>query len=432
MIKKLFLVFIAISSSAIYAQESVYSFYGIGSQKFKGTVENRSMGGLSIIADSIHVNLQNPASYATENLEGLPFNGETRPVKFTVGGSYTSTKIKSDSGSDRAEASTFDYLALSIPVGKFGFGFGLLPNTSVGYKLQTFNGDNNPQTQFSGDGGLNTTYFSLAYRLAKGLSIGADVRYNFGTIDNKTIEYAYDSEGNILQYQTREQNESELSGLNLNIGLTYERMISDKLKFSSGITITPENKITSRNSRALSTITINASTGQEFVVNTIDTDLGNLAETDYTLPAKYSFGAGIGQPNKWFAGVDYTTQSSAEYEAELYNYQNTTFTSSSTIAFGGYFIPQYNSFTSYWKRVVYRAGLRFENTGLQVSGEDINEFGISFGMGLPVGNLFSNANIGIEYGSRGTTNKNLVKENFIGVNLSLSLNDRWFQKRKYN
>ena len=51
MIKKLVLVFIAFFAIQSYAQQgtaSPYSFYGIGSLKFKGTVENRSMGGLSI------------------------------------------------------------------------------------------------------------------------------------------------------------------------------------------------------------------------------------------------------------------------------------------------------------------------------------------------------------------------------------------------
>jgi hypothetical protein len=67
---------------------------------------------------------------------------------------------------------------------------------------------------------------------------------------------------------------------------------------------------------------------------------------------------------------------------------------------------------------------------MKIQNEDINEFGISFGVGLPMGRKFSNINIGFEYGSKGTTNSNLVKENFFNINLSLSFNDKWFQKRK--
>jgi hypothetical protein len=82
--------------------------------------------------------------------------------------------------------------------------------------------------------------------------------------------------------------------------------------------------------------------------------------------------------------------------------------------------------------VVYRAGLYYEKTGLNINSESINEFGISFGLGLPVGDLFSNANLGFEIGKRGTTKNNLIQENFVNFQLSLSLNDRWFQKRKYD
>jgi hypothetical protein len=76
--------------------------------------------------------------------------------------------------------------------------------------------------------------------------------------------------------------------------------------------------------------------------------------------------------------------------------------------------------------------VRFEETGINIRGEDVNEFGISFGAGLPVGRLFSNINIGFEFGRRGTTNNGLVQENFFNTFVSLSLNDRWFKKRYYD
>ena len=111
---------------------------------------------------------------------------------------------------------------------------------------------------------------------------------------------------------------------------------------------------------------------------------------------------------------------------------NSTFEDASTISAGGFFIPEFDSFNRYWKRIVYRTGVRFENTGLKINNEVIKEFGISFGVGLPVGRIFSNANIGLEVGKRGTTKANLVEENFVNFQISLSLNDRWFEKRKFN
>ena len=74
------------------------------------------------------------------------------------------------------------------------------------------------------------------------------------------------------------------------------------------------------------------------------------------------------------------------------------------------------------------ADFHFKNSSLYIENESINEFGISFGVGLPVGSFFSNASLGMELGKRGTTNSNLIQENFINFQISLSLNDRWFQK----
>lgn len=438
MIKKLVLVFIALFAIQSYAQEttaSPYSFYGIGTLKFKGSVENASMGGLSIYKDSIHVNFRNPATYGGSNIE--TFNNESRPVKFTVGGSHASTKLKTNSSEDRVKSSTFDYLALSIPLGKLGVGFGLLPYTSVGYRLETSNTAGNVDTRFRGEGGLNKAFLSFGYQITDGLSAGIDANYNFGNIQNNTIEFNYNNENEPLQTQSREENRSDLSGLNINIGLHYQKMITDKLELQSALTYSPSSNLNSNNERSFSNITINSSTGAEFEVTSIDADLAanGLNKTSLKLPSRLSFGAGIGAPRKWFTGVEYTTQKASEFSNALYTNTGTTFVDASTLSIGGFYIPKYNSFTSYWSRVVYRAGLRFENTGLQVQNESIKEFGMSFGVGIPVGtnkNPFSNANLGFEIGKRGTTNANLIQENFLKFKLSLSLNDRWFEKRKYN
>lgn len=450
MIKKLILVFIGVLTIQSFAQQrgtaSPYSFYGIGSLKFKGTVENRSMGGLSIYVDSIHVNLRNPASYATENVQYYNYGNVTRPVKYTVGGSYSTSGLKTETNKDNASTTSLDYLALSLPMGKFGVGFGLVPYTSVGYRLETLNGEGDKERRFTGKGGINKVFLSAGYLIKKGLSIGVDANYNFGNIENTNILYLYDDDGLPLFNQTRENNRSNLSGLSFNFGLSYRAMISEKLQLISGITYSPETNLASRNERSLSTIAISSSTEQEFVNNTVDLDLAalGLKETDLVMPSKFSVGAGIGAPRKWFLGAEYTSLKTSDFSNDLYDSSATTYEDGYTFSLGGFFIPDYTSYTttlsSYLKRVTYRAGLRFEKTGLNINNESIDEFGISFGLGLPLGSsntnningVFSNVNFGCEIGKRGTTNNNLIKENFINFQISLSLNDKWFEKSKYN
>ena len=125
--------------------------------------------------------------------------------------------------------------------------------------------------------------------------------------------------------------------------------------------------------------------------------------------------------------MDSNTEHTSQFANPIVSIANSNFENASNISIGGFYIPDNNSFGSYWKRVTYRAGFYAENTGIVINDEAINEFGISFGLGLPVGNVFSNANLGFELGRRGTTNQNLIQENFLSLKVSLSLNDRWFQ-----
>ena len=434
MIKKLVLVFVATFTFQVYAQEngvSPYSFYGIGVQKFKGTVENRSMGGLSVYTDSIHVNLRNPASYTGNNLD--VWKKESRPVKFAVGGSHSNVNLKSNASSTTSSSTGFDYLALNIPVGKAGIGLGLLPFTSVGYKIDNFNNDV-LTSSFNGDGGVNKAFLGLAYQLTTALSFGADVQYNFGTIESDAILYRFDSDNELLRRQSKENNRSSLSGVNLNFGAYYKTNISKNLELSTSLVYTPKSILASRNTRSLSRVLVleDRSNQIEDLVANVNLEALGLDRVDLDLPAKLSIGAGIGKSRKWFVGAEYTTQDKTNFSNPFNSRGNATYQESSVFSLGGFYIPQHNSYQSYFKRVVYRAGLRQEKTGLSINDESVDEFGMSFGLGLPVIGGVSNVNLGFEFGKRGTTNNNLVQENFFNLRISLSLNDRWFEKRKYN
>ena len=83
---------------------SPYSYYGIGSVKFKGTIENKSMGGLSIYNDSIHVNLK--ILQLTRVIISNTIMRRSRPVKFSMGGTYTDLKLESTTETDKASTAT--------------------------------------------------------------------------------------------------------------------------------------------------------------------------------------------------------------------------------------------------------------------------------------------------------------------------------------
>ncbi|MEZ4779706.1 MAG: hypothetical protein R2786_10025 [Flavobacteriaceae bacterium] len=405
-----FAFFITGLSLAQQGTTSPYSFFGIGNLKFKGTVENRSMGGIGVYSDSIHLNIQNPAGIA-----GL------RLVNYSISGSHRSNTLSTSVESQKATTTTLDYLAIGVPMGKFGASFGLIPYTATGYKLENVSG--NITTQYSGEGGLNKAFFTLGYQITPELSAGIDANYNFGTIENTTLATQDD-----IQLGTKEVNRSDLRGFSFNFGAQYKKMVSEKLEFVGSVTFTPETNFNSENSRTLSTFLV---LGNGSIA---DLDLREIPvnNTDFTFPSQLTLGAGIGKPKNWFVGGEFSTQKTSNLTNRTFELENVIFEDASKFRIGGFYIPEYNSFSSYLKRIVYRGGFRFEETGLIINNEAINEFGISFGLGLPMGRTFSNINLGFELGKRGTKNSGLVEESFFNIFVSLSLNDKWFEKRLYD
>lgn len=415
MTKKIFVIVTLFFGLIGYSQEntvSPYSFYGLGDIKFKGTQDARSIGGLSFASDSISLNLLNPASYA-----GLKL------VSFGVAGTTTFAKLNNATTSENARSTSLDYLAIGIPLGaKFGASFGILPYSAVGYKIQNLETIESElqSNRLTGQGNINRTYLGFGYSVSKNFSLGVDVQYNFGIIENEAIQSI---EG--VQFSSRERNNSNINGLSFNIGGLYSSKINEKLNVYSSFTFSPEARLNSKNLRNLATIGFNLN-GTENIVDSQDVIVN---DTKLIIPTKFSFGAGIGETNKWLIGTEITYKAS-ENQNNRFDDVNTNFSfeNSQKYAIGGYFIPKYDSFSSYLSRVVYRTGFTFEKTGLIVENQSINEYGMNFGVGFPLG--LSKLNIGIEFGKRGTTNNNLIEEDFFNVSLGLSLSDIWFRKRK--
>jgi len=319
----LFLIYQAVISQN--NTSSPYSFYGIGSLDFKGTSENRAMGGLTVYNDSIHMNFRNPASYTGKNM--FSFNNEGRLVKFTVGLGHSETNLKTTTDNSETTNSSFEYLGLNIPMGKFGLGFGLIPYSSVGYKLQSSNQENMLQYKYSGNGGLNKTFLGIAYQLTNNISVGLDARYNFGNIQNSALEYLYDDESLPLDYHAREQNRSDLSGVNFNFGLVYKGKLNENLELHASLAHSPDYNLSSRNSRTFASVVINPNTLIEFPVNEINVDLQSIGldKTDLSMPSRTSFGLGISKEKKWFVGAEYTSIGSSIFSNDLISIDNSEF-----------------------------------------------------------------------------------------------------------
>jgi hypothetical protein len=415
MINKIILGSCLLLSFVSFSQEgtsSPYSFYGIGESRFSGTMENRAMAGLSIAQDSTHINLQNPAGLA--NLKW---------TAFTAGASSKYTDQKTNSATGVAKKTTFDYLSLGIPLGRFGAAMGLIPYSSVGYKIQNISTDEKTNSKrFNGWGGLNRVFIGTGFRITSNLNIGANVYYNFGKLQTNGLEFI----PNIL-IGSRELNVATLSGLSFNMGLTHKAKINNKLSLFSSLYYTPESTLVSDNTRSIATVSFDSN----FDVQVVDPLEDGVTKRNLTMPQKWSFGAGVGDAKKWLLGGEVSFQE----VGKLYNNYNTVdkvvFGKYQKYSIGGYFIPSSKPFVSYAKRIIYRGGFRFEKTGLVINETSIDDMAVTFGAGLPITGSLSNINVGFEIGKKGTKAANLVQENYFNLTLSFSLNDKWFVKSKY-
>ena len=427
MLKKvLFSISLLISAYGI-AQNSTaspYSLGGLGDVTFRGNAINRMMGGISVYADSIHANLNNPASL-----------GELKLTTFSVGVHYRNTQLISDATNEDVASGSLDYIAVSIPTKHFSFSFGVMPFSSVGYQLQSLDDTNeqNILNRYEGKGGVNKTFISVGLKVFKFLNIGGTLNFNFGSISSDASR----QEENV-DFGTFLRNSSQIRGIDYQLGAHFKVPLSKKFSIDAFATFSPEHSLTSENEQSFFTRSVSTQT----VGTVIEVDLAdqNLDKVDLTIGSKYELGLGFGQDKKWLLGAQYTAINSGNFQNDFIQLNNVSYENGSRLSVGGYFIPNYSSITNYWKRMAFRAGFRQEISGIMINNTSLEETGISFGVSLPLGGYYSAANvagysslnIGFELGKRGVNTNGLIEENYWSIRVGASLNDLWFIKRKYN
>ena len=111
------------------------------------------------------------------------------------------------------------------------------------------------------------------------------------------------------------------------------------------------------------------------------------------------------------------------------------------IGVGGEFTPDPGSVEHYFQRVNYRLGLNVAQLPYQPGGKTLYDRSVSWGFGFPLptsspleATTFS---LAFTYGMRGNTdlltagnNASNVQENYVKMTFGVTLNNRWFIKRR--
>lgn len=425
----LFLVGLSIQGWGQATTNSPYSRYGIGVLRSESFNQNFALGGAGLGLRSITtLNLANPASYSEIGITTVEFG-------------FTNNALWLDDGTQsQYQNNTYiDHIAFGFPVikDKWGMSFGLLPYSNVGYNYTNTTVDSlagNINYHYNGDGGLNKVYLGNAVKFnidsTSFLSVGANATMIFGSLnsDKKVIYSDLPNSFNLWDINT-----TSVADFNFDGGIQYQKHFfnakEEKYKLTLGATYSLAAELNSKSTQLLRTFTGNVDFGilKDTLVDVQD------QEGVVGLPAQAGFGIAFEKENKWVIVADYKTTAWDKVqnnEPTLYEYKL-----SHAMAGGVEFTPQYNAFNNYFKRIKYRLGGRYKTSYLSINGQNINEYGITFGLSLPIkrtDTAMPGLNLGVEYGKRGTTASDLVEEKFVNFNIGLTINDRWFIKRKYD
>jgi hypothetical protein len=411
-----------LSTSFVVSQTntgSPYSLNELGEINFLGNVSNLSMGGIDSAIDSIEFNINNPSSLA-----------KLKTTNYLIGTFYKSTGISNVNSTDNINTANINYIAVGIPTKIFGFGFGVLPYSSVGFNLQSteeYNTANSINSRlFGAEGNINRAFVSIGLPLLKYLSLGASANYNFGKFNYEKFNLIEN-----VNYGIFSNSSSEISGFTYNFSSNLSIPLKNDFTLNLVYSFYPEGNLDSYNIESLYTSN-SSSISLESLGDFVDIDLNSrgLENTKLPVPKKSVYSLGLEKKNSWFLGFQYESKLSSNFENVFLDIQNVSYRDSNSLSIGGYIIPDSSSLISYWKRVKYSIGIKNEKKSIIVNNLPVNHFSLNLGLGLPIAGL-SKANLGLEIGKVGD-NDSLVKENYLALRLGLSLNDVWFIKRKYN
>ncbi|HSY75783.1 MAG TPA: hypothetical protein VK890_02935, partial [Bacteroidia bacterium] len=348
----------------------------------------------------------------------------------------------------------FGYFAIAFPISNsFGASFGMRPMSNVGYSINTTgNIDSNgtsigtTNNQYVGSGGINQLHMGLAYspKCWKNVAVGANLNYLFGYLDyTQNVIYS----PNLLAFNSQEIEHTTIHGFSGDFGLMYTigrlgKKHDSLWQVVLGATVSPNtNLFANYNLMDLSYVPASPQ-------NNIDTVQDSSAGGKIRIPL--SFGVGItiikrdrNNNNMLMLSFDLTWQSWNQYS---FLGQNQSLSNSRQMNVGIQWIPHKNLYNTtnksqaFFGRIHYRLGFSMNQTYLDLNNTPITDTYVSFGLGIPIGAPYAPPmntqlgvlNFGFQIGELGTTNNNLLREDYAKVLVAFTFNSRWFQKRLYN
>lgn len=402
--------------SGMQAQNRInmpYSIYGVGEVRFNEFHQNMGMGGLSQgFRSNMFVNDVNPASYTATDSTSFIFDITTLTHFY---------EQKTSALSQQSDYISLGNISMSFPVTNWwGVGAGIKPYSLVGYKIRDY--DEHPLAGrvsylYEGSGGLNQVFLGTAINPFGGLSLGVNASYIFGNLAHEASVIA----DTVFMYRTNALNTNNVRGWMLGLGAQYQFKFSENRQLTIGATYGNQTELNLE-----ATETLRRRQPGVVAYDTISHrifDGGTLS-----LPQYYGAGLFADINRNWAAGIDYQWQN---WDSFAMTGQQTNFNNSYQLATGVQYSPTVETYSTFFHRMRYTAGLKYGQSYLTDENDPLDEFGITFGMHIPVRRAMSGIKIGFEYNRRGSVDNNYMQENFYRINIGLNIWERWFLRRMF-
>ena len=408
---------------------SPYSRIGLGDYNANtGGVRQMGMGGVGLAApNAVNVNELNPAL--------LYYTGRTT---FEAGYNGQYKTVKNASASSRSGDATLGYFAMSVPLStRWGAAVGLKPLSSVDYESNTAKPvvgrpDDVQLTQLRGTGGVSEAYFAQGVRVAKGLTLGFTASYIFGTVDETTGTTLQIANSTAVQDKAVDRQHTRYSDFAFRAGAHYRQKLGKTLNMNVGGVYS-----FSHNLNGLQTNTRERENADGTLIGT-STVLSDGRGSTF-VPALTQVGVSFDNDKNWSLNLDVSQQQWSKFRNFTSNgpaLENTL-----RVGLGGEISPDPGSVEHYFQRVTYRAGVSFAQMPYQPGGRTLYDRSVSWGFAFPMPTATpleaTTFSLAFTYGMRGNTSlletasgSSNVQENYIRGQLGVTLNNRWFIKRR--
>lgn len=412
----------------IVNQNNPYSFFGIGELHNGNLAIQRSMGQTSAgFRSPININPNNPASYTALKLTAfetaLDFNG---------------FRLNTDDLTGRTSQVGLSHINLAFPINKFwGASVGARPFSKINYFLteERTNGEDigTESLTYFGKGGIQQVNMGSAFGY-KGFSLGFNANYLFGSSTKLVVSQYPDVASS---FDVARSTTTLSKGFIWDVGAQYYTQLGAKnMILILGATAKLAGDISTERTDIWERGSFDSGALSFTNLDTISISISDAIGGTISLPNQFGFGFMLNDTleNKWRFGADVLLSQWTEYKVDGItdpNLQNSV-----KISIGGSVTPDANDINNYWKRLNYRFGAYYNTNSLQLRETNLPEYGITFGMGMPLRfrndlRQFARLNLSFDIGQRGSTDQNLISENYIKTTLGFTFNSKWFVKRRY-